>query len=181
MHVFFVTLLLPPSPPRNWMERLQSAGPKFCPVDGAHLSAAISVILVGHKCNYRWCWGFLSFRWMVVAIFVFKDTERSFCKCIGWVFLKTGYRLIPYQSFVPPSHKRQLPSQPHDPFERCALSSWTGKAVMFLVWNGYLTIIDRTFAKKSVHLCINLSIPVLHGIRKLQLEAELPMTAEQVI
>lgn len=161
------------------MERLQSAGPKFCPVDGAHLSAAISVILVGHKCNYRWCWGFLSFKWMVVAFFVFKGMERGFCKCIGWVFLKMGYRLIPHLSFVPPSHKRQFPNQPDDPFEMCALSSWTGKSVLVLVWHGYLTIIDSTFAKKkSLYLCINLPIPVLHGIRKLQLEAELLMTAE---
>lgn len=137
------------------MERLQSAGPKFCPVDGAHLSAAISVILVGHKCNYRWCWGFLSFKWMVVAFFVFKGMERGFCKCIGWVFLKMGYRLIPHLSFVPPSHKRQFPNQPDDPFEMCALSSQTGKSVMLLVWHGYLTIIDSTFAKKKVCICVS--------------------------
>lgn len=32
------------------MEKLQSTGPEFYPVDDAYLSTAISVIPVGHKC-----------------------------------------------------------------------------------------------------------------------------------
>jgi len=49
--------------------RLRSSGPGSGPVDDAHPSAAISVLVAWHEYNYRWCWGFPSFKWTVFAFF----------------------------------------------------------------------------------------------------------------
>lgn len=86
----------------------RSSGYEFCCLDDANPSAATSV-LVGHKYNYRWCWGFIPFKWLGFAFFVlFKGIMRHGKRLLSMYRMsicQDGYGLVPPQSFATPSHE----------------------------------------------------------------------------